>query len=68
LGTFRPAESGITAGASFGFHLAHLPQGTATLWSAYSPGIKAWINAHGGLTHEFIWMRAPDTYRFFRKC
>ena len=58
----------VTGAASFGFHLAHLPQATATLWSAYSPGIKAWINAHGGLAHEFIWMRAPDTYRFFHKC
>jgi hypothetical protein len=58
----------VTPNASFGFHLAHLPQATATLWRAYSSDIKAWINAHGGLTHEFIWMRAPDVYRFFRKC
>jgi hypothetical protein len=58
----------VTPQASFGFHLAHLPQATATLWRAYSSDIKAWINAHGGLTHEFIWMRAPDVYRYFRKC
>jgi hypothetical protein len=58
----------VTPEASFGFHLAHLQQATATLWRSYSPGIKGWINAHGGLTHEFIWMRAPDTYRFFHKC
>ena len=58
----------VTPAASFGFHLAHLPQATATLWASYSPGIKAWINAHGGLTRNFIWMRAPDTYRFFHKC
>lgn len=58
----------VTPEASFGFHLAHLPQATATLWRSYSPAIKAWINAHGGLTHEFIWMRAPDTYRYFHKC
>jgi hypothetical protein len=51
-----------------GFHLAHLPQATAALRSAYSSDITAWINAHGGLTQEFIWMRAPDTYRYFRKC
>jgi hypothetical protein len=68
LGHIPPGKICVTAGASFGFHLAHLPQATATLWSAYSPGIKAWIKAHGGLTHEFIWMRAPDTYRFFHKC
>ena len=58
----------VTPNASFGFHLAHLPQATATLWRSYSPGIKAWINARGGLTHDFIWMRAPDIYRFFHKC
>ena len=58
----------VMPNASFGFHLAHLPQATATLWRAYSSDIKAWIKAHGGLTHEFIWMRAPDVYRFFRKC
>ena len=68
LGHIPASRICVTADASFGFHLAHLPQATATLWSAYSPGIKAWINAHGGLTHEFIWMRAPDTYRFFHKC
>ena len=58
----------VMPNASFGFHLTHLPQATATLWRAYSSDIKAWIKAHGGLTHEFIWMRAPDVYRFFRKC
>jgi hypothetical protein len=58
----------VTPQASFGFHLAHRADATATLQRAYSPGITAWINAHGGLTHEFIWMRAPDTYRYFRKC
>jgi hypothetical protein len=58
----------VTSDASFGFHLAHLPQATATLWNAYAPDIKAWINAHGGLTQDFIWMRAPDTYRYFHKC
>jgi hypothetical protein len=58
----------VTPQASFGFHLAHLPQATATLWRGYASDIKAWIKAHGGLTHEFIWMRAPDVYRYFRKC
>jgi hypothetical protein len=58
----------VTPEASFGFHLAHLPQATATLWGAYPGDVKAWINQHGGLQQDFIWMRAPDTYRFFRKC
>jgi len=54
--------------ASFGFHLANLPSATATLWAAYAPDIRGWIGAHGGLTHNFIWMRAPDIYRYFRRC
>jgi hypothetical protein len=58
----------VTEQASFGFHLANLPQATATLWAAYPTDIKAWINAHGGLTRNFVWMRAPDVYQFFRKC
>ena|SRR6266853_2301405 len=68
LGHIPRSRVCVTPEASFGFHLAHLPQATATLRSAYSSDITAWINAHGGLTQDFIWMRAPDTYRYFRKC
>jgi hypothetical protein len=38
------------------------------MWSGYGGDIRGWINARGGLTREFIWMRAPDIYRFFKKC
>jgi hypothetical protein len=58
----------VTPQASFGFHLAKLPAATATLRWAYAPDIRAWIARHGGLTENFIWMRAPDTYRYFKKC
>jgi hypothetical protein len=58
----------VTPQASFGFHLAHRADATATLWAGYSAGIREWINARGGLTPDFKWMRAPDTYRFFHKC
>lgn len=58
----------VTPQASFGFHLANLPEATATLVRGYAPDIKAWIARHGGLTHDFIWMKAPDTYRYFRRC
>ena len=68
LGHIPHSRICVTPEASFGFHQAHLPQATATLWRSYSSGIKGWIKAHGGLTREFIWMRAPDTYRFFHKC
>jgi hypothetical protein len=68
LGRIPRSRICVTPEASFGFHLAHLSSATATLENAYSSDIKAWINAHGGLTHDFIWMRAPDTYRYFHKC
>ena len=58
----------VTPAASFGFHLAQSPAATATLRAAYDSGITGWIDAHGGLTPNFIWMRAPDTYKFFKKC
>jgi hypothetical protein len=54
--------------ARFGFHLAGFERSTQILWSAYAPDIRQWIDDHGGLTHEFIWMSAPDIYRYFRKC
>jgi hypothetical protein len=68
LGRVPRSRICVMPDASFGFHLARVPHSTATLWDAYAPDIKSWINAHGGLTHDFIWMRAPDTYRYFRKC
>lgn len=68
LGHIPRSRICVTEQASFGFHLANLPQATATLWAAYPGDIKAWINAHGGLTHTFIWMSAPDVYQFFKKC
>jgi hypothetical protein len=58
----------VTPQASFGFHLANLSSATATLWNSYSPEIRDWINQHGGLTKQFIWMRAPDIFRYFRRC
>jgi hypothetical protein len=58
----------VTPEASFGFHTAKRPDMTALLWRSYSADIKGWINARGGLTPDFKWMRAPDTYKYFKKC
>lgn len=58
----------VTPAARFGFHQAKLPEATATLWSGYGADIKAWINAHGGLQKDFVWMGAPDVFRYFKKC
>ncbi len=58
----------VTPQASFGFHLAKTAKATELLRAAYAPDIKAWIRKRGGLTPDFKWMKAPDTYRFFRRC
>ena len=68
LGHIPRGKICVTPSASFGFHLANLPSATATLRGAYQSDITAWIDAHGGLKKDFIWMRAPDIYRFFKKC
>jgi hypothetical protein len=68
LGHIPRSKICVTPSASFGFHLANLPSATATLRGAYQSDITAWIDAHGGLKKDFIWLRAPDIYRFFKKC
>lgn len=68
LGHIPRSRICVTPNASFGFHLAHLESATATLRRAYAADIRGWIKQHGGLTHNFIWMRAPDIYRYFKKC
>jgi len=68
LGHIPRSRICVTPAASFGFHLAQTAKSTATLWGAYDGEIQSWITQHGGLTSQFIWMRAPDTYRFFHKC
>jgi hypothetical protein len=67
LGHVPRSRTCVTPAASFGFHLAHLTSATATLRSAYPADIQAWIAAHGGLTADFLWLRAPDIFRFFKK-
>ena len=68
LGHIPRSRICVMPNASFGFHLAHRQDATATLWHAYSGDVRQWIDRHGGLTKNFIWMRAPDTYRYFKRC
>ena len=68
LGHIPRKDICVTPAASFGFHTAKIPAMTTKLWNAYASDIKGWINARGGLTPDFKWMRAPDTYKYFQKC
>ena len=58
----------VTPEGRFGFRLADLPRTTAALWRSYPTDIKVWLSRNGGLTHQLIWMRTPEIYRFFRQC
>ena len=68
LGHIPRSKICVTPNASFGFHLAKHENMTQLLRQLYPGYIKGWISSHGGLTVDFKWMRAPDTYRYFRKC
>jgi len=68
LGHIPRGKICVTPNASFGFHLAKKAFATEILRNAYASDIRGWINQHGGLKADFIWMRAPDTYRYFKKC
>lgn len=68
LGHIPRSQICVTPRAAFGFHQAHLASATAILWNAYSPDIQAWINRHGGLTPQFIWLHAPEIFRYFHRC
>ncbi len=69
LGYIPRKDICVTPNATFGFHLATMQFATEQLWKAYPQDIRAWIDRHGGLAFfQILWMQAPETYRFFRKC
>lgn len=68
LGHVPRARICVTPEAAFGFHLAHRDAMTEVMMNGYPSDIRNWIRQQGGLTAEFKWLRAPDTYRFFKHC
>lgn len=68
LGHIPRSDICVTPNASFGFHTAKSAVGTSILRGAYSADISAWIDQHGGLQPAFVWMRAPDIFKFFKRC
>lgn len=58
----------VTSNASLGFHLATMDFATQQLLKAYPSDIRSWIDEHGGLTWQVLWLQAPKIYRFFRRC
>jgi hypothetical protein len=69
LGYIPRKDICVTPTGSFGFHSATMQFATDQLWKAYPEDVRGWITQHGGLTFlQIMWMQAPETYRFFRKC
>ncbi len=58
----------VTPGARIGFHVASQFSGTEQLLDYYPADIRSYIFSRGGLSTEMMWMTAPDTYAFFRRC
>ena len=60
----------VMPAASFGFHQALRPEMTTLLWNGYPSDVKDSITRHGGLPAPrttLIWLRAPETYKFFHR-
>jgi hypothetical protein len=67
-GYFPRKDICVTPTAALGFHAGTFPFVTDVLLRIYPNDIKKWIDAHGGLTWQLIWMQRPEIYKFFHKC
>jgi hypothetical protein len=67
-GYFPRKDICVTPTAALGFHAGTFPFVTNVLLRIYPDDIKKWIDAHGGLTWQLIWMQRPEIYKFFHKC
>jgi hypothetical protein len=68
LGYIPRRDICVTPKASLGFHLATFPTVTQQLLDLYPEDIRAWLNRHGGLTFQVLWMQAPEIFKYFSKC
>jgi len=68
----------ITPRASFGFHAAWMPTpygykvssplGSRVLWASYPSRVKHWINRHGGLNRNLIYLRGSELAAMYPQC
>jgi hypothetical protein len=42
--------------------------GTRVLWSSYPSDVREWIDRHGGLRPELIYLRGPELYAMYPIC
>jgi len=67
-GYFPRKDICVTPDAALGFHAGTFPFVTEQLLRIYPQDIRKWIDEHGGLTFQLIWMQRPEIYKFFHKC
>jgi hypothetical protein len=67
-GYFPRKDICVMPDAALGFHAGTFSFVTDTLLRIYPEDIRKWIDAHGGLTFQLIWMQRPEIYKYFRKC
>jgi hypothetical protein len=67
-GYFPRKDICVTPDAALGFHAGTFAFVTDALLRIYPADIRKWIDAHGGLTFNLIWLQRPEIYKFFRKC
>jgi hypothetical protein len=78
LGLIPRSQMCATSRARFGFHAAWMPDvdgrpvtsamGTQALWSIYPSEVRRWINRHGGLSRQMIYMQGHDLNGIVSSC
>jgi hypothetical protein len=58
----------VTSKGSLGFHVATDGSVTRLLLTIYPPDIRSWIDQHGGLSWNILWLQGSALYGFFRRC
>jgi hypothetical protein len=67
-GYFPRKDICVMPDAALGFQAGTFSFVTDELLRIYPEDIRKWIDAHGGLTSQLIWLQRPEIYKFFRKC
>ena len=78
LGMIPRSRICATSRAVLGFHAAWMPGrdgrpvtsslGTQELWKIYPRRVRRWINRHGGLSRQMIYLQGRALYRIVPSC
>ncbi len=78
LGMIPRSRMCATSRAVFGFHAAWMPGrdgrpvtsslGTQELWKVYPLRVRRWINRHGGLSRQMIYLQGRALYSIIPSC